>query len=141
MTAPDPQKPGPVERLKIWLANLLGNEYAPAARIVDRVFGTFLAAVIAKAVSEGVTIPQVSHLAWWHAILFAGLSAAAQLVLSLLAQRTTGTPELMSLVSHTLRAQRDYGRRVLHSVPLRRPQPPARKPSRHADGRGEHEAA
>lgn len=137
MTPPDPQQPGPLERLKAWIAHLLGNEYAPVAKLVSSVVSTFVAAVAAKAISEGISIPQISHLAWWDAIGYAGIAAAVQLILGLIATKVTGTPELLGFVSHTLRAQRDHGRRVLHFVPLRRPKPALPPGPRH----GDHEAA
>lgn len=105
-------------RFQAWLGAQLGPRYAAVLQIIGRVIGVFLLAVAVKAISLGITLPGITSLAWWHAVLFAGVGALLTLITSVINAWITGHPAFLAYVSTTIRAQRDFGGRVLHRVPL-----------------------
>lgn len=105
-------------RVQAWLAAQLGSYYAQAIQIVGRVFGVFVAAVVAKAISMGISISGLTSMAWWHAVLLAGVLAVIALVTGLLSTWLTGQPSIIGFFSSTIRSRRDFGQRVQHRVPV-----------------------
>lgn len=115
MTSP---KPSLVARFLAWLAALLGPRYAAVVQIIGRVAGVFLVAMAVKAISLGISLPGITSLAWWHAVLFAGIAALLAFITGAVNTWVIGHPMFTAYFSATLRAQRDFGGRVLHRVPL-----------------------
>jgi VIT1/CCC1 family predicted Fe2+/Mn2+ transporter len=119
-TPPAPPTPSSVERVKRWLADRLGRHYAAAAELVDRALVAFVSSFAAKALGGLLDIHQVASLSYWHTALLAGLAALVTFAQGLATAHFTGSPAALSLVSPTLRARRDYGRRVRHWVTVKR---------------------
>lgn len=117
-----------IARLKLALASLLGTHYAQVVSAVDRAVTAFLIAFGAKAVASGLfSTKGIVDLSIWQTAALAGLAATLSAVKSFVMIWLTGTPALGSLVSSTLRARRDAGRKVEHKVPLRPTRVRARK--------------
>ena len=129
MTSPTPTL---IARFLAWLSVQLGPRYAAVIQIFTRALGAFVIAVAVKAISLGISLPGITSLAWWHAVLFAGIGALIAFVTGLINTWIIGHPAFGAYFSATLRAQRDFGARVLHRVPLVLP--------RAVHARPEHEA-
>lgn len=120
---PTPSNPaGPLSRLKVWIAALLGPRYAAAVATLDRAVAVFIVTFLTKAVGSGLfTVDHLTDLSYWQTTLLAGLAAALVVVQSALSTWLTGTPELLAPVSRTLRYRRDFGYRPAHHVPVQAP--------------------
>lgn len=112
--------PSLLERIKQRIAGLLGNSYAPTLQLVGRVFGAFAVGIATKAISMGISLPGITTMAWWHAVLFSGVGAALAAVTGLISTWLAGVPSLLGFVSNTIRAQRDHGTRAGHRVSVLR---------------------
>lgn len=119
---------GMLTKLKAALAKLLGDRYAVVVNTVDRAVTAFGLAFLAKIVGgTGFGLGLLASASWWETTLTAGVLAACSVLKSGIVTSITGSPALLSLLSHTLRNQRQNGARPQHTVPVRRVRKPVTK--------------
>lgn len=121
-------------KVKTFFQGLLGKWYPVAVDALDRTVASFLVAALGLFTASATDIPHLKSIAFWQAVLGAGIIAAVNTIKSAILIAITGQPALGGLFSRTLRARREQPV-VRHKVPVAKPKPRRKPPTYH----GEHE--